>query len=201
MEQHIFLNKAEQRKFVLDRRRSMTGAELFGKSSAICERLLALPQLQKAGLILSYMPTYDEADVGELNRRLAEAGKHVCYPVTAGGGLMSAFEPDSPDAFAEKRYGILEPVIERSRRIEPADIDAIILPCVAFDYQLRRLGHGAGYYDRYLPLCKKAVKIAAAFSLQQLEEVICDSYDVPVDLVVTEEKIYKKMKKISPRGA
>ena len=192
MEQHIFLNKAEQRKFVLDRRRSMTGAELSGKSSAICERLLALPQLQKAGLILSYMPTYDEADVGELNRRLVEAGKHVCYPVTAGGGLMSAYEPESPDAFAEKRYGILEPVIERSRRIEPADIDAIILPCVAFDHQLRRLGHGAGYYDRYLPLCKKAVKIAAAFSLQELEEVICDSYDVPVDLVVTEEKIYKK---------
>ena len=192
MEQHIFLNKAEQRKFVLDRRRSMTGAELSGKSSAICERLLALPQLQNAGLILSYMPTYDEADVGELNRRLAEAGKHVCYPVTAGGGLMSAYEPESPDAFAEKRYGILEPVIERSRRIEPADIDAIILPCVAFDHQLRRLGHGAGYYDRYLPLCKKAVKIAAAFSLQELEEVICDSYDVPVDLVVTEEKIYKK---------
>ena len=192
MEQHIFLNKAEQRKFVLDRRRSMTGAELSGKSSAICARLLALPQLQMAGLILSYMPTYDEADVGELNRRLAEAGKHVCYPVTAGGGLMSAYEPESPDAFAEKRYGILEPVIERSRRIEPADIDAIILPCVAFDYQLRRLGHGAGYYDRYLPLCKKAVKIAAAFSLQELEEVICDSCDVPVDLVVTEEKIYKK---------
>lgn len=192
MEQHIFLNKAEQRKFVLDQRRSMTGAELSGKSSAICERLLALPQLQKAGLILSYMPTYDEADVGELNRRLAQAGKHVCYPVTAGGSLMSAYEPEGPDAFAEKRYGILEPVIERSRRIEPADIDAIILPCVAFDHQLRRLGHGAGYYDRYLPLCKKAVKIAAAFSLQQLEEVICDSYDVPVDLVVTEENIYKK---------
>ena len=192
MEQHIFLNKAEQRKFVLDRRRSMTGAELSGKSSAICERLLALPQLQNAGLILSYMPTYDEADVGELNRRLAEAGKHVCYPVTAGGGLMSAYEPESPDTFAEKRYGILEPVIERSRRIEPADIDAIILPCVAFDHQLRRLGHGAGYYDRYLPLCKKAVKIAAAFSLQELEEVICDSCDVPVDLVVTEEKIYRK---------
>lgn len=192
MEQHIFLNKAEQRKFVLDRRRSMTGSELSGKSSAICERLLALPQLQNAGLILSYMPTYDEADVDELNRRLAEAGKHVCYPVTAGGGLMSAYEPEGPDAFAEKRYGILEPVIERSRRIEPAAIDAIILPCVAFDHQLRRLGHGAGYYDRYLPLCKKAVKIAAAFSLQELEEVICDSYDVPVDLVVTEEKIYKK---------
>ena len=192
MEQHIFFSKAEQRKFVLDRRRSMTGPELSGKSHAICARLLALPQMQNAGLILSYMPTYDEADVSELNRRLADAGKHVCYPVTAGGGLMSAYEPESPDAFAVKRYGILEPVIEKSRRIEPAAIDAIILPCVAFDHQLRRLGHGAGYYDRYLPLCKNAVKIAAAFSMQQLEEVICDRCDVPVDLVVTEEKIYKK---------
>ena len=72
MEQHIFLSKADQRKFVLDRRRSMTGPELSGKSHAICARLLALPQLQNAGLILSYMPTCDEADVSELNRRLAD---------------------------------------------------------------------------------------------------------------------------------
>ena len=56
----------------------------------------------------------------------------------------------------------------------------------------RRLGHGAGYYDRFLPLCKKAVKIAAAFALQQLDEIICDSHDISMDLVVTEEKIFKK---------
>ena len=105
---------------------------------------------------------------------------------------MSAYEPDSPDDFAEKRYGILEPITGRSKPVSPGDIDAIILPCVAFDAKLRRLGHGAGYYDRFLPLCEKAVKIAAAFALQQLDEIICDSHDISMDLVVTEEKIFKK---------
>ena len=192
MEQKKWENKAEQRKAVLDRRRSMTGAALAEKSRLICARLLRLPELQKAGLILSYMPTYDEADVGELNRRLVEAGKRLCFPVTFGGGIMSAYEPDGVDAFAEKRYGISEPVIERSKPVSPSQIDAIILPCVAFDEKLHRLGHGAGYYDRFLPLCKRAVKIAAAFALQQLDEVICDRHDISMDLVVTEEKIYKK---------
>lgn len=192
MEERTFLNKAEQRKFVLDRRRAMTGAERSEKSGLICARMLELPQLQKAGLILSYMPTYDEADVSGLNQSLRAMGKRLCYPVTAGGGIMSAYAPDSPDDFAEKRYGIPEPVVERSRQIDSAHIDAIILPCVAFDAKLRRLGHGAGYYDRFLPLCEKAVKIAAAFELQRLDEVICDSHDIAMDLVVTEEKIYKK---------
>lgn len=192
MEERKFLNKAEQRKFVLDQRRAMTGAELSEKSRLICARMLELPELEKAGLILSYMPTYDEADVSELHQRLRAMGKLLCYPVTAGGGIMSAYAPDSPDDFAEKRYGILEPVTERAQRISPYELDAIILPCVAFDAKLRRLGHGAGYYDRFLPLCEKAVKIAAAFELQRLDKVICDSHDIAMDLVVTEEKIYKK---------
>ena len=192
MEERKFLNKSEQRKIALERRRAMTGPEISEKSGLICARLLRLPELQKAGLILSYMPTYDEADVSGLNHSLRAMGKRLCYPVTAGGGIMSAYEPDSPDDFAVKRYGILEPITGRSKPVSPGDIDAIILPCVAFDDKLRRLGHGAGYYDRFLPLCKKAVKIAAAFALQQLDEIICDSHDISMDLVVTEEKIFKK---------
>ena len=141
MEERKFLNKSEQRKFVLERRRAMTGPEISEKSGLICARLLRLPELQKAGLILSYMPTYDEADVSGLNHSLRAMGKRLCYPVTAGGGIMSAYEPDSPDDFAEKRYGILEPITGRSKPVSPGDIDAIILPCVAFDDKHRRLGH------------------------------------------------------------
>ena len=192
MEERKFLNKSEQRKFVLERRRAMTGPEISEKSGLICARLLRLPELQKAGLILSYMPTCDEADVSGLNQSLRAMGKRLCYPVTAGGGIMSAYAPDSPDDFTKKRYGIPEPVVERSRQIDPAHIDAIILPCVAFDAKLRRLWHGAGYNDLFLPLCEKAMKIAAAFALQQLDEIICDRHDIAMDLVVTEEKIYKK---------
>ena len=77
MEERKFLNKSEQRKFVLERRRAMTGPEISEKSGLICARLFRLPELQKAGLILSYMPTYDEADVSGLNHSLRAMGKRL----------------------------------------------------------------------------------------------------------------------------
>lgn len=191
MTQQIFESKAEQRNLTLRLRRGMTDTELSKKSAQICSRLLLQPEIQRARLILSYMPTYDEVDVSSLNRGLCVSGKRVCYPVTAGGGMMSAYEPNNDSAFEKKRYGILEPVTAQSHLIPPEDIDVVLLPCVAFDDKLNRLGHGAGYYDRFLPLCTKAVKIAAAFEIQRLDEVLCGEHDVPLDMVVTEKKIYK----------
>jgi 5-formyltetrahydrofolate cyclo-ligase len=61
---------------------------------------------------------------------------------------------------------------------------------VAFDGQRRRMGYGGGYYDRYLLKCSKAVKIGIAFEIQRMEELITDSYDCPMDMIITEENIY-----------
>ena len=91
MTQQIFESKAEQRNLTLRLRRGMTDTELSKKSAQICSRLLLQPEIQRARLILSYMPTYDEVDVSSLNRGLCVSGKRVCYPVTAGGGMMSAW--------------------------------------------------------------------------------------------------------------
>ena len=63
-------------------------------------------------------------------------------------------------------------------------------PCVAFAASHRRLGHGGGYYDRFLPLCTRAVKLAAAFELQRAAAVPIDSFDVAMDAVATELRIY-----------
>ena len=49
---------------------------------------------------------------------------------------------------------------------------------------------GGGYYDRFLPRCRHAVIIMAAFEEQRVEKVPADSLDVPVAIVVTEDNIY-----------
>lgn len=183
--------KAEQRKYICKLLAYLTKRERAEKSSVICQKLLELPELQSAQILLSYMPLSNEVNVSTLNHALRSQGKHVCFPVTFEKGLMSAFEPKSDRDFEVKRYGIQEPVKERAILIPPEKIDAVIVPCVAFDEKLRRLGHGAGYYDRFLPRCKNAVKIAAAFEMQRLEEVICGKFDIPMDLAVTEKWVYR----------
>ena len=103
---------------------------------------------------------------------------------------MYAASPDKPDAWRTGKYGIAEPDPEHSSLISPEKLDAVIVPCVAFDAAHRRLGHGGGYYDRFLPLCTCAVKLAAAFELQRAAAVPIDSFDVAMDAVATELRIY-----------
>lgn len=185
-------SKAGQRVYVQKLRRAMTEHERAEKSRRLCLKLLSLPELESAKVILSYMPTAEEADVEAANGALGQMGKILCFPVTRENAIMSAFQPRRRDAFERKRYGIREPQTACSREIPPEEIDLVIVPCVAFDANLMRLGHGAGYYDCFLPLCKKAIKIAAAFELQRLEKVECDERDIPMDVVVTEKEIYRK---------
>ncbi len=187
-----FETKADQRAYVRGLRKGMTEEERAEKSRLLCMNLLCLPELKKAEIILSYMPLPEEANIEAVNRSLRRRGKCVCFPLTQETGVMGAYEPGSGDGFEIKHYGIREPVLPGSREILPEEIDLVLVPCVAFDDDLMRLGQGAGYYDRYLPRCKKAVKIAAAFETQRLERVICNEQDIPMDVAVTEKGVYRR---------
>lgn len=181
-------NKREQRRIALAARRKLTPAERAAYSERICERLLQLSELREAKLVFSYMALADEADLSSVHAWLREQGRRLAFPHCLTAGQMEAFEPCG---WKEGPYGILEPEPEVSRRVDPAEIDLVLAPCVAFDETGMRLGHGAGYYDRFLPQCVRAGVIAAAFELQRLERVAFDAFDRRMDGIVTEEAIYR----------
>jgi 5-formyltetrahydrofolate cyclo-ligase len=81
------------------------------------------------------------------------------------------------------RFDILEP--KTSDIIDPEDLDVIIVPIVAFDKLKHRIGYGKGYFDRYLKKTS-ARKIGIAFSFQEVDEILVDSFDVDCDIVITE---------------
>ena len=103
---------------------------------------------------------------------------------------MEAAVPRDDKAWTRSRYGIWEPAAQQADILDPDCLDVILVPCVAFDRNGNRCGHGAGYYDRYLPKCSKADLIAVAFEAQKLKEIATDSYDVLMKTIVTEEKVY-----------
>ena len=77
-----------------------------------------------------------------------------------------------------------EPAAENRQKI-------ILVPGVAFDINGNRTGYGKGYYDRYLSKHSNLIKIGAAFSLQVVDSIDADEFDIPLDYIVTENNIYR----------
>ena len=87
------------------------------------------------------------------------------------------------------KYGIPEP--ERKNIVYP---DILLIPLVAFDKNLNRLGYGGGYYDRLIKKLskkKKIIKIGLAFSVQKIDKVPTNVYDQKLDYIVTNRYIIK----------
>ena len=180
--------KSAQRQRAREARRALSEEERQAASAAICKRLLELSQVQTAKTVLSYRALPEEVDLSALHDRLRQRGVRLCFPVSLQGGVMEVFEPGG---WKQGRYGIQEPDRDCSTKVQPEELDLVLAPCVGFDRKLDRLGHGAGYYDRYLPACRAAV-IAVAFEAQRLPRVAADSHDRAMDAIVTEKAVYQK---------
>lgn len=70
------------------------------------------------------------------------------------GGIYISIQQDDR-SWEIGKYGILSPIPECSESVRADELDAVLMPCVGFDSHGGRLGHGGGYYDRYLLRCSK----------------------------------------------
>ena len=175
------MSKQEQRALALAARRALSPEERAEKSTAICR---ILEELGLTGPVLSYMAMPEEPDLSGLHRALARRGVAVALPLCVGKGVMEARLPRGP--LRPGPYGIREPDPAVSELLPPEEIGAVLVPCVAFDGYGNRLGHGAGYYDRYLPLCPRARLICVGFEAQRLPLVETDAHDRRMRALVTE---------------
>lgn len=163
------------------------------KSIEACEFLLSLDEMKEARTILVYVSKGNELSTHELIQwLLVQPERRVCVP---------AFEEKRQRYFASElkdfsrdleigTFGILEPRAEAERPVEWSEIKVAIVPALAFDRAGNRLGRGGGHFDAMLPLIG-GVKIGLVFDCQIVEAVPTDPHDVPVDIVVTEERIIR----------
>lgn len=188
------------------------------RSCAIWQRLLSLPAYQKSNRILYYIQTRDEVDtlagIAEAMNRPAKSRPaitqdapydsstssrpkvvHVPYCV---GPDLHIFRLESMADLVPGAFGILEPTEElrnnANRNGSISDIDAVIVPGVAFDQQGGRLGYGKGFYDRLLQNARPTTPlIGLAFDSQIVPSIPMEPHDIPMDFVVTESQIYQRV--------
>ena len=184
------ITKNEQRKIALAARRALTEKERADFSLKICEKIAGLESFKKARTILAYAATWDEVDLSSLCALAAEQGKTVAYPVSYKGGIMECYAPESSEDWKDGILGLRVPDVSRSRLIAPEEFDLVLVPCVGFDSKKHRLGHGGGYYDRYLPGCSRAKFVLVAFEAQKFAKIVSEDHDVLMNSLVTEKKVY-----------
>ena len=188
----IRAEKACIRQEMIAMRRNQSAAESEDKGRSIQRRLLSLPEYQGARLVHSFVSMPGEIDTRGLIEAALSSGRRVAVPVVTKGrrDLLHAEIAALSDLRPEGTWGLYQPPPERIRPIAPSEIDLVVVPGLVFDPAGNRVGFGAGYYDRFLRGIH-APKVAVAYAFQVFPEVPTTAQDVAVDLIVTEEKVYR----------
>lgn len=143
-------------------------------------------QAATIGLTVSRRP---EVDTFQIISKAWEQGKQVvvpkCFPKekTLGFYLISEFSQ-----LESVFYGLLEPIVSLTKKVEPDKIDLLIVPGLAYTKSGYRLGFGGGYYDRYLTNYKGKTA-SLAFDFQIISGIPIEKHDIPVSKIITSDEV------------
>jgi len=134
-----------------------------------------------------YYPSNYEIDDLSILDLLEKKNFKISLPIIKKDNQMNFYSWSRNDPLKINKFGIPEPM---SSKIFYPDI--LLVPLVAYDSSLNRLGYGGGYYDRYIEKIekiKKVKKIGLAFSFQKISSIPINQYDKKLDFIVTEKEI------------
>lgn len=171
--------KIEERRYWKDVRESIPADRRRDASTKLFSSL----QEKLAGKkVMSFASFGTEIDTESVNAWLANRGA-LFLPCVEGPELQIYLVKDIKLDLIPSNFGPKQPNPDRCLKVDPASIDAVLVPGLAFDAMHQRLGYGKGHYDRFLknyPL----FTLGIAFSEQKTTALASDPWDVPLNQVL-----------------
>jgi 5-formyltetrahydrofolate cyclo-ligase len=179
-----------------NKRQALSMQQQSTAAAKILTTSLASTQLSQANTVACYIANDGEINPIEIINYCWQQGKCVLLPVLhpfSKGHLL--FVEYHPTSLTRKNiYGIDEPIVTSTNLYPLNNIELILTPLVAFDVKGNRLGMGGGYYDRTLaPIRRDSLTtqlIGLAHTCQQTDRLRTDSWDIPLDGIVTPEQFF-----------
>jgi len=149
-----------------------------------------------AGRIAGYWAVRGELPLHAVQSSL-EAPQSWCLPLLHDDGRLRFAEWRAGQALAPNRFGVPEPV--DSYHLEASALAVVLVPLLAFGSEGQRLGQGGGWYDRtFAPnIAAVPLLIGVGYAWQHSEDVHAETWDVPLDAVVTERAFHRFSKRMT----
>jgi 5-formyltetrahydrofolate cyclo-ligase len=146
-----------------------------------------LQVVRALAFVMTFLSFGSEVPTEALAERLANEGHRLALPCIEAGEVVPAeYRPGEP--LVARTYGLWEP--EERRFVEPLELDAIVAPGLGFDRDGRRIGYGAGYYDRLFRRVRPdTLRVGIGFHQQVVDHVPSDRGDELLDMIVTDEEV------------
>jgi 5-formyltetrahydrofolate cyclo-ligase len=160
-------------------RESISGEEVAAASAALCGRLAAWHVLREAHTVLTYIAFRNEIDPAPLLDLLP--GIEWIAPRVVGRRLV--LHPYDPARLVRHRHGMLEPDADLAV-VDPAALDMVLVPGVAYDRRGGRMGFGGGFYDGFLPTTL-ALRVGITHDACLVDALPSDEHDQRMDWIAT----------------
>jgi len=181
-------------------RLGLSRAERVAAEAAILAALRRLYVFRPGRRVAAYLAMPGEVSLAGAITEALESGTEIYVPQLAsrrrGRMRFVRLRPDCPLRPNAAGFGILEPAASSGEWLPPRCLDVILVPLVGFDREGNRLGMGAGYYDRALRARRDRTRswrrprlVGIAFACQEVARIVPASWDVALDLIVTEREI------------
>jgi 5-formyltetrahydrofolate cyclo-ligase len=161
------------------------------KCECLRNRLFEMDIVRSARTIHCYvsMNKRREVDTRAMIEHWLNLGKEVVVPLMKSQGKLDHYYIEDLNELSTNDWGVSEPNPVHHTPAQVEDLDLVIVPMAAADQHCNRLGYGKGYYDRFLSSLS-APKVGLCYDHWVIDEVPVASYDVPMDLIITENALY-----------
>ena len=182
------MNKTELRKLHKNIRNLISDEEQIYKSSKIQSFFNNLQSVKDSKCIFVYLAYGKEVLTGDIISEFIHNKDIVIPECDIQSETMICVKMSESSEYTKNHYGIKEIL---NPELYKGDIDIAVVPGIAFDIKGNRIGHGKGYYDKFLK-DKDICKIGLCYSDNLINsEIECDSHDIKMDYIITDREVLK----------